>query len=568
MQITRREVLKLGAMAGAGAFFSCRVRASRVRASPLPSVALRPFVDPLPIPPVLTPSSVVDVHIRQIRQKLHRDLPPTLVWGYDGTYLGPTFDVRRGTPTEVRWLNDLPSTHLLPIDHTIHGAESTLPDVRTVVHLHGAKVLADSDGYPEAWYTNGFGQTGPSFSRQVHHYPNDQAATMLWYHDHALGITRLNVYAGLSGVYLIRDAVEDALNLPGGTFEVPLVFQDRSINADGSLNYPVQGEGVPQTIPPIWVPEFFGDLGLVNGKIFPFLDVEPRKYRFRMLNASNARFLHLTLADSRNPLETLHFFQIGADQGFLPTPVELYDLLIGPAERHDVVIDFNGQQGKSFTLMNDAAAPFPSGGGVALPYLMQFRVSLPLSQPDHPLPSQLALVPLMDPDAADRRRQLLLAEMADPTTGDPIVTMLGTAADGALHWDSPVTEDPRVGSTEVWEFINTTSDAHPMHLHLVRFQVLDRQKFDLNLYLSTGEISLIGPPEAPAANERPAWKDTVIVYPGDPANGVGSLTRVIQRFELPSGASVPPGDMMQYVWHCHMLEHEDNEMMRPFNLMG
>jgi spore coat protein A len=563
MKLSRRDLLRLGAITGAGALLLPR-KFAFAQASP----TLTPFVDPLPIPPVLTPGSgVVDVHMRQFTQKLHRDLPPTKLWGYNGLYPGPTIEARSGRPVSVQWLNDLPSHHFLPIDHTIHGAESTVPDVRTVVHLHGAKVLGDSDGYPEAWFTNGFAQTGPSFSNRVYRYPNDQDAMMLWYHDHGLGITRLNVMAGLAGMYFVRDAVEDALPIPKGKYEVPLMIQDRLLNADGSLDYPVQDPGVSPPIPPIWIPEFFGDTALVNGKVFPYLEVEPRKYRFRMLNACNARFLHMTLVNSRDSHETLPFYQIGADQGFLPHPVTLGDLLMAPAERYDIVIDFSGKAGKSFTLTNDAPSPFPGGGGADLPKIMQFRVTRPLSQPDHALPSTLASVPLLDPNHVRQTRQLLLSEDDDPTTGDPIEGMLGTVTAGPLHWSSPVTEDPRANTTEIWELYNVTTDGHPIHVHLVRFQVLNRQKFDLNRFQSTGQIHFIAPPEAPGANERPAWKDVVKAFPGDPDNGVGLVTRIIQKFELPNGASAPPQGVPPYVWHCHILEHEDNDMMRPYNLL-
>jgi spore coat protein A, manganese oxidase len=561
MKLSRRDVLRLGAMAGAGALFLPK-KFALAQSSP----TLTPFVDPLPIPPALPSASAYTLHMQQFRQKLHRDLPPTKLWGYNGQYVGPTIEARTGSPISVEWRNELPDRHFLPIDHTLHGAETSLPDVRTVVHLHGAKVMPDSDGYPEAWYTNGYAETGPSFSRRTYNYLNDQAAMMLWYHDHALGITRLNVYAGLAGMYFVRDAVEDGLAIPKGKYEVPLLIQDRFFNPDGSLLYPIQDPSVSPPVPPIWIPEFFGDTALVNGKVFPYLEVEPRKYRFRMLNACNARFLHMTLVNSRDAHQTLTFHQIGADQGFLPRPVELPDLLMAPAERYDLVIDFTGQSGKTFNLLNDAPAPYPGGGAADLPKIMQFRVSLPLSHADQPLPATLAPVPLLNPANADRTRQLLLAEADDPTTGDPIVGLLGTAAAGGLHWSDVVTEDPQAGSTEVWEFLNTTTDGHPIHVHLVRFQVLNRQKFDLNVYQTTGKIKLIGPPEAPAPNERPAWKDVVKAFPGDPDNGIGYITRIIQKFDLPHGVPIPPHSALRYVWHCHILEHEDNDMMRPYDV--
>jgi len=560
MKLSRRDVIRLGAMAGAGVLFVPKKIAFATS-----SHTLTPFVDPLPIPPVLPSAAAYTIHMKQFYQKLHRDLPPTKLWGYEGQYVGPTFEVRSGSPISVEWKNELPDQHFLPIDHTLHGAETSLPDVRTVVHLHGAKVMPDSDGYPEAWYTNGYGETGPFFHNRVYNYPNDQAAMALWYHDHALGITRLNLFAGLAGMYFVRDAAEDALPLPRGRYEVPLMFQDRLFNSNGSLSYPVQDPGVSPPIPPIWIPEFFGDTALVNGKAFPYFEVEPRKYRFRMLNACNARFLHMTLVNSHDSHQQLSFYQIGADQGLLPQPVQLQDLLMGPAERFDVVIDFRGQSGKSFNLLNDGPSPFPGGGAVDLPQLIQFRVSRPLSQADQPLPSHLGSVPLLDPRDADVTRRLLLSEADDPTTGDPIVGQLGTTDAGPLHWSDVVTEDPQAGSTEIWELYNATTDGHPIHVHLVRFQVLNRQNFDLNLFQSTGKIKLIGPPEAPDANERPAWKDVVKAFPGDPDNGIGKITRIIQKFDLPH-VPIPPHSALRYVWHCHILEHEDNDMMRPYDV--
>lgn len=261
------------------------------------------FVDALPVPAIIAPVGLVggvplfDVGMREFRQKLHRDLPATTLWGYNGMYPGPTFEARRGHPIAVRWRNQLPGNHMLQIAPTIHGAEPPIPEVRTVVHVHGLKVLPESDGYPEAWFTNGFAQTGPFFDRQIYHYPNDQPATGLWYHDHALGITRLNLYTGLEGFYFIRDDDERDLNFPSGPYELPLMIQDRLLNPDGSLNYPVS-DNSDFEVPPFWVPEFFGDTVLVNGKVWPHLEVEPRKYRFRMLNASNARFYHLSLDES------------------------------------------------------------------------------------------------------------------------------------------------------------------------------------------------------------------------------------------------------------------------------
>ncbi|HUL92519.1 MAG TPA: multicopper oxidase domain-containing protein [Burkholderiales bacterium] len=528
---------------------------------------LAKFVDPLPIPSTIAPSGTLngvpfyDVKMRPLQKKLHRDLPATALWGYNGQYPAPTFEVRRGKPIAVKWENQLPGTHFLPIDQTIHGAEPPTPTVRTVVHLHGMKSMPASDGYPEAWFTNGFQKTGPFFETQVYRYPNDQQATTLWYHDHALGITRLNVYAGLGGgFYLIRDAHEDSLGLPSGRFEIPLVIQDRFLNTDGSLLYPVEDNGgdPDPRVPPVWIPEFFGDTVLVNGKVWPFLEVEPRKYRFRILNGSNARFYHMTLQEAWASGQAIGgrsgpvFTQIGSDGGLLPAPVKRTDLLVAPAERLDVVIDFSGLDGKSFLLTNDAKAPYPDGDDIVPTEVMLFKVNQRLSSRDTSrVPSTLNSVPLINPANAVKMRDLVLSELDSATPFEnPIIAMINDA-----HWDDPITETPKAGSTEVWRIINTTGDAHPIHVHLVQFQIIDRRLFDPEQY--PGNLVYTAPAETPGRDERPAWKDTVISLPG-------TVTRIIAKFDLPAEANPRPGDKFLYVYHCHILEHEENEMMRPY----
>src|SRR5579862_432162 len=244
MRVNRRDVLRMGLCAGTGLFArqSQALHALARAADPVPPLAkLASYIDPLPIPPVIRPSSStkaeVLVRMTEFRQKVHRDLPPTRLWGYNGVWPGPTFEVRRGQLVSVKWTNQLPMKHFLPIDTTIHGSEEAVPQVRTVVHVHGARVMPESDGYPDAWVTSD-GKAGPVASTNPARYSNDQRAATLWYHDHALGITRLNVYAGLAGFYLVRDEEEDALNLPSGTYEIPLLIQDRKFNPDGSLLYP------------------------------------------------------------------------------------------------------------------------------------------------------------------------------------------------------------------------------------------------------------------------------------------------------------------------------------------
>jgi spore coat protein A len=566
--LSRRRLLQSGLYTAAGVSLSKGAAAlGQTMASPAQvrsGVKLTRYVDPLPLPSVIRPTGgsdeVVEIEMLQFQQKVHRDLPSTTVWGYNGSWPGPTIEAQSGQALHINWISKLPATHLLPIDHSIHGAESTLPQVRNVAHLHGACTLPDDDGYPEAWFT-AHGEHGPKFNPRASTYPNCQPSTTLWYHDHALGITRLNVYAGLAGFYLIRDEAEKALNLPEGKFEIPLMLQDRLFHRDGSLYYPKVVNGPSEH--PIWVQEFYGDMNCVNGKVMPFLEVEPRKYRFRVLNAANSRFYHLRLFNAdvtgkitNQSFDVPAFQQIGTDGGLLPAPLELRYLLLGPAERFDVVIDFSEYEGKCFSLVNDAPAPYTMGGQYLAEDVMLFKVTKPLSGKDTSVVPE-ALVPFeaLNPTYATRERLLLVSEKERPSDGYVIIGLLGNA-----RWHEPITEDPKAGSTEIWSFINITGDVHPLHVHLVQFQVLNRQTFDVATYQQTGKLVFTGKPMAPEGNERPARKDTIKSYPG-------YVTRVIMRFDLPHGALVTPGQELLYVWHCHILEHEDNEMMRPYKVI-
>ena len=529
MRLTRREFLQYSGIAATSAAFH---QGGSHRAAPkfrteLNPNSLTPFVDALPIPEIATPNgyrpSPVDpavklpyyrIAMRQFESKVHRDMKPTRLWGYEGHSPGPTFETRSGKGLLVEWANELPATHFLPIDHSIHGAEADKPEVRTVVHLHGAKAPPESDGYPENWFVPG--------KSAVCHYPNHQDAAMLWYHDHALGINRLNVFAGMLGTFIVRDEVEDALDLPRGKYEIPLVIYDRIFDLDSQLNYPVSGD--PQKP---WVPEVFGDAALVNGKLFPYLAVEPRPYRFRVLNGANGRFFHLSLPKG------LAFHQIGTDQGLLPAPVQLDRVSLAPGERADLVVDFSGLGGTNVVLKNDAFD------------VMQFRVGKSVADGKTALPQSLRSVPKIAEAAAVKTRTLSLVEV-DDLVQRPMTMLLNNA-----HWSMPVTENPVLDSTEIWELVNTTDDSHPIHLHLVRFQILDRKKFDINTYWSKGTLRYTGAAVPPEPCEM-GWKDTVRADPG-------MVTRIIVRFE---------GFVGRYVWHCHILEHEDNEMMRPFDVVA
>ena len=492
--------------------------------------ALARFVDPLPIPALAAATGMKPspadatmqvpyyrIVMRQFQAKVHRDIPPTTFWGYGASCPGPTLEAREKKPILVDWVNELPRQHLFPIDHTLHGAEADKPEVRTVVHLHGGKTGPESDGYPEDWFTSGHSATC--------YYPNQQEAASLFYHDHAMGITRLNAVAGLLGLYVIRSEFEDELNLPKGKYEIPLVIFDRSFRADGQIYYPVSGKpGAP------WVSEYYGSAILVNGKIFPYHEVEARKYRLRLVNGSNGSFYRLSFSpEATVTSEAIPFYQIGSEQGFLSAPAETNLLILGPGERADLVVDFSSHAGKQVILRTDVAI------------IMQFRVSAAKTADPLSLPTTLRSVVRIPESSATRTRELTLADYQN-RLGRSSVMLLNAA-----HWEIPVTENPVLNSTEIWSFINLTDDSHPIHLHLVRFQVLDRRPFDVAVYQLTGKIVLTGPAVALTANEL-GWKDTVRVDPF-------TVTRIIVKFEGYTG---------RYVWHCHMLEHEDNEMMRPY----
>jgi spore coat protein A len=527
--LTRREFLRSSAILGAGLVGAQRSsHKTGIIARPLLKIdSLQQFVDPLPIPATIRPvgrhpmpghrNELVPFYrlaMREISSKIHRDVKPTRFWGYREGSPGPSFEIRSGEGSLVEWANELPVKHFLPIDHTVHGAEAGNPQVRVVTHLHGGRVPAESDGYPEAWYAPGKSAT--------YYYPNDQEAAHLWYHDHALGITRLNMYAGLFGSFFVRDAFEDGLNLPKGKYEIPLTIFDRSFDREGQLYYPISPDPASA-----WVSEVFGEVILVNGKLFPYLDVEPRKYRFRLLNAANGRFFHLALSKGEE------FHQIGTDLGFLPAPVALKSLTVAPGERADLILDFSGHAGGEILLTNDDSA------------VLQFRVSKTGSPDTSSLPSSLRPIGRIPESAASNTRLLTLGEK-DDRGGNATMLLLNNA-----RWSDPVTEKPAINSTEIWNLLNFTDDSHPIHLHLVRFQILDRRSFEPEYYYQNGKIVYTGQPVPPSANEA-GWKDTVQAHSG-------MITRIITRFEGYPG---------RYVWHCHILEHEDNEMMRPYEILG
>ncbi|HTV84965.1 MAG TPA: multicopper oxidase domain-containing protein [Dyella sp.] len=543
MTLTRRRFLHAtGGLLGASAFagfwrpamaqmkMPMRAMAPTLAAPNVPLInptSLARFVDPLPVPPIARARgkradplhhgkelAYYRMEMRAFKAKLHRDIPATPLWGYEGMFPGPTLETHRDEPLLVEWVNALPEKHFLPIDHHVHGAERDKPEVRVVTHVHGARAPANADGYPEDWYVPG--------RSALYRYPNSQDAATLWYHDHAMGITRLNIYAGLAGAFIVRDAHEQALGLPAGDYDIPLILCDRLVAQDGQLYYPVSND--PDAP---WVMQCNGNLALCNGKIFPYLDVEPRRYRFRLINVANTSFFDLSLSQDQA------FQQIGTDQGLLPVPIERARVELYPAERADVIIDFSKLAGKTVLLRHQSQG------------IVEFRVRRHGGPDASVLPATLREVPRIDPARAARARILTLNEL-DDANGNALVMLL----DGK-RWSDPISENPRQDSLETWSFVNLSGDAHPVHLHLVRFQLIDRRPFDLFAWNAHRTLTFTGPAQVPEPHEM-GWKDTVRADPG-------MVTRIAMRFE---------GEPGRYVWHCHFLEHEDNEMMRPYEVLA
>jgi spore coat protein A len=528
------------------------------------SPALPKFMEPVPLPGagivVASPSGKNRYSFRQtqIARQLHPYLPPTPLWAYDdgsglagqaGSF-GMAVVAQSGTPLKIGFTHDLPATYpdWIPVDTRL----TPLGDqVRLMTHLHGGFVAADSDGNP-AVTPNGF---GPGQTQTVY-YTNQQPqmpASLLWFHDHGLGATRLNVFAGLAAAYILRDQYDtgtepNPIGIPGGAYEIPLVVQDRQFNRDGTLLYPTSDiEGAT------WIGEYFGDTMLVNGKVWPFLEVEPRLYRLRILNGCNARILSLDIGG-------ISFWQIGAEGGLWDKPVPVDKLVLAPAERADLLVDFGGVAGKTLMLRNNKPPAPVSTPAPALVPVMQIRVGTTVTTPGPTtipasLPGRAASL-----SAPTAKRFITLNEI-DPDEPTWFLNLNG------VHFEErPVTETPKVGTVEDWVYINLTADTHPMHTHLVTFQVVGRTPFDAAAYEEAYESGngvpggidptpfATGPMEPPAPEER-GYKDTVKANPG-------YFTTIRAKYDLPSGVKAP----QTYVYHCHIVEHEDNDMMRPFTV--
>ena len=634
-------------------FLSVNAFAQGLPGGSLDPTAVPKYVESLTVPPLMPSVAANKYSIAarpHMQQVLPTGLPATKVWAYGSTSSATSFnwpaftiEAQQFSPVTVTWKNQLVDTrnkfvpHLLPIDPTLHWANPPGPvdsrpeftstpgpytgPVPLVVHLHGAHVDPESDGYPEAWFLPaadnipaGYSTQGSNYAnapgfppvkgQATYKYRNDQKATALWFHDHALGMTRANVYTGLAGFYLLRDSYEKSLNLPGpyGKYEVPIVIQDRSFNTDGSLFYPdsrvffdgfagpyipqsgtlLDGTVGPSDISPFWNPEFFGNFMTVNGKTWPKLQVEPRKYRFRFLNGSDSRWLIVKFANKALKPNGLKFTIIGTDGGLVSgKPVAVEELRMAPAERYDVIVDFSCfAHGARIILTNvgpdepfggDPTAQTPSDPGTT-GQVMAFDVVKLAAKDTSVLPAWID--PPDDgfePKFVNKKRTLTVTEFDSVIDPDgPSEAQLGNAF-GPLPWMASITENIRLNTTERWTIVNRTADAHPIHLHQTQFRVVSRAQIDQpaydaalaacnprNMLMTEADLGLRPscPPNpddyivkgtvAPAFPWEAGQKDTLQTNPGE-------ITKLDAYFDIPG----------LYVWHCHILSHEDNEMMRP-----
>jgi spore coat protein A len=714
---TRRQFLKRGAATGAGLVFAQQLGWSRLLAvaaaaqTPLPGSSIPQFIEHLPVLEVaggtietVVGQAAATLTMKEVQAPI---LPLAFVPGYTGTwvwsyrvlekeepgegaeaYINPVIVAQRGTPMEVKFVNELTAGDIAWrqwTDQTLHwadplngGANMCAHDIvpgqppegycadhyagpiPAVAHLHGAETPPVIDGGPDAWFTATGGYQGHAYytkagaaaNEAIYRYLNTQEAAPLWFHDHVLGATRLNVYAGLAGAYVLTDP---GMTLPTGLdpvglqqgadgpveYLIPLVIQDRMFDTAGQLYFPNVGINPEH---PFWIPEFVGDTILVNGKVWPFLNVEPRRYRFLGINGSNARTYELFFTNPVTKVNGPTIWQIGTDGGYLDTPVkidpnapkgQLQKLVFMPGERADVIIDFAGFEGQTLLLRNTGRTPYPKGEapqGTTVGRIMVVRVGPgPVTDasydPASGIPLRRPMVRLVEPASgtlapgvtADKTRQLTLNEVLSDE-GEPLEILVNNTKWDGLSTDTtmfpggvrpdftPVTvggvteyysELPDEGDTEVWEIVNLTADAHPIHTHLTQFQLMNRQNYNTNKYgkeydaafpgsafvpaygppldYNTGNSRALGgnpditpylqgPVMPPEANEA-GWKDVVIMYPGQ-------VTRIAVRYsptDTPAGTSGaypfdPNADGHGYVWHCHIIDHEDNEMMRPYKV--
>ena len=674
----RRTGFARGVLVGIGALLVAALLAPAwAQQVPLPGTSIPKWVDPLPTFPFrIDATNPLQVTMLEIQHKvLPAALYPagfqdgTYVWAYkveelDGMggvirtappyYPAFTIVARRNVPAVITYLNGLvpplflqtypTGTPIFAVDQTLNWADPLNQGIQfspytgpvpACVHLHGGEIPSAFDGGPDAWFTANVPgytpYTGPGYVTNTYVYPNTAQAETTWYHDHALGITRLTPHAGLAGFYFLTDPNGEPMNLPNGEFDQEIAIQDRLFDTNGQLIFPAAG--INPTIHPFWMPEFFGDTIVVNGKTWPYFDVEPRRYRLRLLNGSNARVYVLTFSDPK-----VKMWHIATEAGYLDAPVLLKELVLAPGERQEVIVDFSRTRRANVILENSGKTPYPVGAPAdprTVGEILQFRVVKPLSGPDHSCDPALGncvlrpggmMVRLNPTPATVPVRRLTLNEELGP--GGPLEMLLNNAKLRKLGDAGAVTEYPRVGATEIWEIINLTADTHPIHTHLADFQVIGRQTLQAAKYVAAYDASfpggfnpadgltyapgvfmpgfgpplsygtcdpgltcggnpdptpyLQGPPQGPYAYEG-GWKDTVQANPGevtriairwapsdvavadvqpgmntfvfDPTAGLGVLD---DGFGYPGG----PG----YVWHCHIIDHEDNEMMRRYEV--
>jgi spore coat protein A len=625
--------------------------------------------------------------VGQFQHQFHPNLPAATVRGYADTvfglsasgrpnhaYLGGVIVAKKDRPVWLKVKNNLSDgPHPLPVDTTLMGVVNGQNDNRICTHLHGGFVPWTSDGGPYAWI-DPHGNVGPSFVPAINgtgvpgetllYYPNQQTGRLMWYHDHAIGMTRLNAYVGIATGYLLVDDYELSLVnqqiIPAN--QIPLIIQDKSFVSSeairsgykwgkvGNLWYPYlyeedrwelgsqadpPAQGIITPLPiPSCVPEFFSDTAVINGAAWPYLEVEPRHYRFRILNGSQARFYNLQVYYEGEPGEAdlskpgPKMIQIGTEGGFLPQPVALdnqpiafdpetgnatsYGLLLAPAERADIIVDFSKvTPGSRLIIYNDAPAPFPGGdplvdyytgapdlsdvGGAPSPVtgygpntrtLLQFRVTALSGAPDPASLSTLeslavnrtpsAILSTNVPNGLDPKKAVLVRDLTLNEDFDDygrLIQRLGTSVSTGLNnqglptwargYMDPSTENPKAGTVEIWRILNLTGDTHPIHFHLVNAQLLSRQPFDMDRFIQKNQIKFTGPARPADANEA-GWKETVRMNPGE-------FTTVIMKFDLPTVPFPVPLSQnpvlgvagYEYVWHCHILEHEEHDMMRP-----
>ncbi|XVF85332.1 hypothetical protein PTKIN_Ptkin17bG0109300 [Pterospermum kingtungense] len=500
--------------------------------------------------------------------KFHRDFPSTPVFAYGAsrrtaTVPGPTIEALHAIDTYVTWKNHLPSKHILPWDPTIPTAV-TKKGVPTVVHLHGGILEPASDGNSNSWFTAGFKEKGPTWSKRTYHYNNNQQPGNLWYHDHAMGLTRVNLLAGLIGAYIIRHPdVEGPLKLPfGHEFDRPLIVFDRSFRKDGRIY--MNSTGNNPSIHPQWQPEYFGDAIIVNGKAWPKMKVRRRKYRFRIINASNARFFRFFFSNG------LEFIHVASDSSYLGEPVMTNETLLAPSEIADVVVDFSKSKTDEAVLANDAPYPFPSGDPVneSNGKVMKFIIKKKREVDTWRVPKNLIKYPSSNLSTVSHTRYITMYEYTSDVDEPTHLYINGKP------YEAPVTETPKEGTSEIWNVINLTKDNHPMHIHLGLFTVLDQtelvkeEEFKECMSKMNDAIKCQvskyarGKKKEVAAHEK-GWKNVYKMMPG-------YVTKILVRFSYihsNTSYSFDPTGMPGYVYHCHILDHEDNAMMRPIKVI-